>query len=1119
MGKYMVSENIEEINTIQNSKIKDSEITQVNVSIENLIVNNKISVDNFSTNIIVDEIIKEKIELIKKEINNGKGREILAEIKSYMSKGDFHKLKPSYQIEFFYLKAIIIFNKGDYVETRAIAELINNLQPDNVRYYQLICELAIIEDNEKEFIRSIKILEEKNIDEIEIKIYKMKQLYSKKMYLKLIEEYDMKNKFSKELMKRDIPVGIIVASYMETGQINNAKIVMQRIVKINTSYYIKYLYAIVNLGEIFNEGISNLGLSTKDKEIIKENLKLLNSLKDYFNSNNVYRKPYYFYLLKCTLLSNPAEVIKVYDELEKDLKEDINIKIIYGDSFIFTGKYEEAKAIWYSMKEYIDKKEILIRVIDSLAEDKKYKEILKLLEDKNVNEYDEEGFLAARYVVSYINENKDEDKYKIIEKLEKNFSEMPLFYVAISQLLFNEYKETEMAFSYMKKAIAVSKNSREMVKMIISQVSSKIGMKQEAINLLINGELKNKESKLFLISLVKQKQDIIPAEQEKIEKIIDGFIDAEEELYLMFCYKADTLIRKNKYEKALIYFDKAFEINNTELVSYHCIITKFEIEDYNNIEKYIYILERSNNPQFLIIVALAYKRINDIIKAYEIAYKAFKFLGGNYDEMVYANSIQLLLSPSDFKRQINFDEVRENMVVTLKKDTEIKYICIDIEEVLNKDFFNGCEHYNSDSIIANLLLGKNKEEEVEIGEKRYTIVEITDKYIFCLRYAMNEYVRRGTDPQFIRAFTIDEKEPLKEIGEVMKENREHTQMIIDTYRMKEDNIGLPIKILVQRLSGEYNELMKELLYDLDGVLYVGELNKKSINECVITLTSLVSMKLLKLEDMVLQHKEKIHITKSTIDLISSKFDKARNEKASGRMGMDKEGKIYTIEITEDIKKENIEFWRDILILSKQFVIEDYSNDYENGNIFDMVERADYDSIGFAQVRNIDVIVDDLFLRKLNLSIYKKNNTNNITHFIFNSEIKLNEILNNLENISKTQYVYCINTDIIKAIIEDIKDKSEYSRFEDIIQNFFKTKDMFLYHIDLFINAIHELDENNVYTKSMIKAIKIIASNIKKYGKKYEMNKIYLKFRFLKVGLKSIVTPRIEYLNKLYDSIN
>lgn len=1117
----MVSENVEEINTIQNSKIKNSEITQVNVSVENLIVNNnKISVDKFSTNIIVDEIIKEKIESIKNKINNGKGREILTEIKSYMSKGDFHKLKPSYQIEFFYLKAIIIFNEGDYVETRAIAELINNLQLDNVRYYQLICELAIIEDDDEEFTKSIKMLEKNNIDEIEIKIYKMKQLYSKKMYLKLIEEYDMKDKFSEELMKRDIPVGIVVASYMEIGQVNNAKIVMQRIIKINTSYYIKYLYAIVNLGEIFDEGVSNLGLSTKDKVIIKENLKLLNSLKDYFNINNVYRKSYYFYLLKCILLLNPAEVIKVYDELEEDLKEDINIKIIYGDSFIFTDRYEEAKVVWYSMKEYIYIKEILIRVIDSLAEDKKYKEILKLLENKNVNEYDEEGFLAARYVVSYINENKDEDKYKIIEKLEKDFSEMPLFYVGISQLLFKEYKETEMAFCYMRKAITLSKNSREMVKMIISQVSSKIGMKQEAINLLINAEIKNKESKLFLINLVNQKQETIPEEQEKIEKIIDEFIEAEEELYLMFCYKADTLIRKNKYEEALIYFDKAFEINNTELVSYHCIITKFEVEDYNNIEKYIYALEKSNNPQFLIIVALAYKRINDIIKAYEVAYKAFKLLEGNYDEMVYANSIQLLL-PSDFKRQINFDEVKENMVVTLKKDMEIKYICIDMKEekVLNKKFFNGCEHYDSDSIIANLLLGKNKEEQVEIEDKKYTIVEITDKYIFCFRYAMNEYIKRGANPQFIRAVAIDEKEPLKEIREAMKENREHTQIIIDTYRMKEESIGLPIKILVQRLSGEYNELMKGLLYDTEGVLYAGELNKKSINECVITLTSLVSMKLLRLEDMVLQYKEKIHITKSTIDLITSKFTKARNEKSSGRMGMDKEGKLYMIEITEDIKKENIEFWRDILILSKQFVIEDYSNDYENGNIFDMVERADYDSIGLAQVRNIDVIVDDLFLRKLNLSIYKKNNTNNITHFIFNSEIKLNEILYNLKNISKTQYVYCINIDIIKTIIEEIKDKSEYSRFEEIIQNFFKTKDMFLYHIELFINAIHELDENNVYTKSMIKAIKIIVSNIKEYGRKYEINEIYLKFRFLKVNLESIVTPRIEYLNKLYDSSN
>lgn len=1109
---------MEEINSIKKSKINNSEITQINISADKIVINeNKIAISSSSNNIVVDEIIKNKIDFINREINEGREDDALKEIKSYMAKSDFHKLQISYQIEFLYLKAIAIFNKGDYIEVRAIAEQINKLEQKNVRYNQLLCELSIIENNDKEFIDSIKELEKKGIDEIET--YKLKQLYNKRMYLEIVDKYIINNNFAEELMKRDTPVGIIIASCLELEEFEFAKETMEKVVKINKSYYIKYLYSIVNVGEILNRKVNYLGLRNKDKKVIKESLELLNSLKSYFDKNSTYRKPYYFYLLRCLFLLNPQNVINTYEELDDNLRDDINIKTIYGDSLILSDRYEESKNVWYSMKFDMDKTEILIRVIDALFDDKKYKEILEILVDRE--EYDEEGFLAARYSISYIKENEKKDKYKIIKDLENRFSKMPLFYVAIAQVLFSEYEEIDMSKQYMKKAIDISKNSEEMIKLIIAQVSNKVGMTQEAIDLLAKEELANKEAKLFLISLVKQKSDSTAEEQEKVEKIINEFINEEDELYLMYCYKADTLRRKKKNDEALIYFDKAFEVSSTELVSYYCIITKLEINDYNNIEKYVNVLEKSDKPQFLIIASLAYQRINNIEKSYETAYIAFEYLEGQYDEMVYANSIQLLLSPIDVKRQINFDEVNENMVVTLKESKRNRYICIDKgeERKLNNVSFNGCEHYASNSIIANLLLGKRKDEKVIIEEIEYVIGEITDKYIFCLRYAMNEYIARGADPKFIRAFTINEKDPFKEITEVMKENNEHTQMIINKYRKKEDNIGLPIKMLVQRLSGEYNEIMKALLYDLEGVFYAGELNKRNIAECVITLTSLVNIKILKIEDFMLQYKDKIYITKSTIDLINDKFNKARNDKTSARMGIAEDGKSYMQEITEDMKKENIEFWREILILAKQFIIEDYSQDYEDGRIFEIIERADYDSMGFANFKNIEIIVDDLFIRRLNMSIYNKNNTNNATHFIFNSNINFNEILDNLENILKTQYVYCINKDIIKLIIKNIKDKSEYNKFEGIIQSLFRTKDMFLYHIDLFIDSIHELDERSIHTESMIKAIRIIASKIKEYGKRYEVNDIYLKFKFLRVNLNSIITPKTEYLNSLYDSSN
>lgn len=1058
-------------NNINNSEITNSTVNQYK---------DCIFINAIEDSEILDKIIKGMITKAKNDINVGNYTEVNDLLKEYMISEGFDKISKNLKIDIIYYRAINLLNMGKYDEAKAIAEQILAIDKKNLKYYKFGASLNMLLVNRKNYNTYINKLKELNETENELESYEIKMLYNEKEYDEIIKRYITNDSANEKLPKTNDGIGILISTLMIRNENTLAKKVLEKI-ELKTEYVI-YLKAVTNLCEILNDKNSVLDINGFNKNIFNENIELLKSVKGYFDKNIIYRKYYYYYLLRSLLIQDPILCVNEYEKLNDELKKDKELKIIYIDALILMKKIDLAEK--NINENELTEIEMLMRYVDVLNLKRDYKKIIELLDGKKLDNLNDNGFLATKYVQALMNEKGIEEAEKDINK---EYLKIPLVNIAIAEFLYKNKYSKKKILQYCDQAIQTVDSENELIIGILAEKFEKMQLFNKTVKLLEKCQMQCIKTKVIYVRNVIQDRKSSESSKSNALKIVDEIIENEGKNNEILMYKGELLRRKNRNEEAFKCYEEAFDISNTYASAYYCLSSKYENQDYYNVDKYMNFLNDSNDLYHMIIVAAMYAKQGDFEKANK---KIYNIIYNMRNEMNFDITAKIVFGIflTDYNKYEwkKYDRVENDAIVILQSDDNIiKKVCIETDIIMQEETeeLYDIELYNYQSVIKNKLILKKKDDGVIINGKKYNIKDIVNKYEYFMFKVRDYFFENIPDKskygRIIRT-DIDSKNPLKDIMPILQERKTYVDNIVDRYRMKNNEVGLTLSKFSQMLGSDEYSTIIALLNDVDGMYYTGEISDEVVEEYVVTISSLIVLKIFGIDKILIDNKEKIHIAESTINKLNKYFSEKANDRHSASMGIGIDNKPYMIENTEkDIEKE-MEFVREIIEVANQLKIEKNTYQEDKLNLFSILDEEEQDAMCIAKNNNYTLIVDDLCLRKIYVYYSNGNKNNQSNSMEFMKYMTFGERIEILEKVSKTQYLYCINKDMVSELLFWGQDEQ---KIKTIISNLLETREKYKYNRKIIGEAVVELYKEKLTCKRknrLIMVIKLLSDFDKRY---------------------------------------
>ena len=326
-----------------------------------------------------------------------------------------------------------------------------------------------------------------------------------------------------------------------------------------------------------------------------------------------------------------------------------------------------------------------------------------------------------------------------------------------------------------------------------------------------------------------------------------------------------------------------------------------------------------------------------------------------------------------------------------------------------------------------------------------------------LRKVMEKLSKKNKNNKFFKEFKYSENDddPLKEIRELLIEDREYLKKKFDQYDIEQNtNPGgynsLPLSNFCDN-EKNYQSIIELLLYNKDMKLYAGEPNLLDLNnnKIVIDLTSLVVLQELNQLELLLPYVKNIYFTKSLKNKVNSIFQKVSNEKEKTmRIFVDDENNLHSTETTKESKKNNVNFWRAILSLINQCNIEEFETNMDSDNF----DKSQFDMFNLAIDKNMIYICDDLTIRKLAYAVSKGNllmtNSSSIINLLHDTNPS--EYIKIMNQLTEFKYIHCIDCLSLFYLTLDVlnmRNNEEYKQYyKKIIQNILQSKFLYECHI-------------------------------------------------------------------------
>ncbi|PFY71162.1 PIN domain-containing protein [Bacillus wiedmannii] len=1032
-------------------------------------------------------LISKFIDTAKNLLKQARYDEANEHIDELLCSSGYSSIHDVHKAELFYFKGWIALEKENESSCREYIDNILQLDGQNSKAYELEMQLLVYTRNRVEF----ELLEYKliqiGINNIDLNLKRALFEVACEDFEKAIEFLTSEGELKQEYKENADALYYLGLCYINTGEFEKAKAALNNSNQLEASQYKKYLEILSEVLPIISikKMIDFCPLSNEEKKLIERNLSDLLSLQIYMgNTGFDLQIDYWGYILTLKLFIKPEEIIVDVEGLNAEIKNSDMIILMLAEAYYILNRISDALPLYQGLYEKSNNVHILQKIVSILYKQGNCEQIKQYVEKIECIDQDEYLDVINCYLMSCSKNNHSLDELKeVILKYENEFNQEALFYNAVCRAIYPK-NEIE-GITYLEKAIKNLKNEEELI--LVSLTCKDIQCYEKGLSLIEDKIESSLILKVIYVEMLldSNKRDNLIRAEEILSTIPKDEIDDR-----LLMLKADAKIYTEKYEEAIELFSTVFENTPSEEIAYKTVISKLNLNDGDNIEIYLPFLLKSINPIYIMTGALAQKDLqNNVDEGLKNAYKSLCFLKGKFNETVYQQYISFFIPilGRESRLEGRFDTpiktVKANTVTTLmSEEGETKHICLhdeDFNTLDENEFDFDCEHILSTSSLGINLLGRNINDLLVYQGKSYKISKIVDKYLYAHFYCFNRHVRERPESKVLRTIQFDFENP-QDIFEKMipflSEGQQRNKQMLEAY----NNGKMPISSIVNFDYSRYYQVVKYLFNSPDQVFNSGFCNTNVLRDntvpIVINLTSLILLKMVDRLSLIENYSDRIFIPESMISIITSLFEKARNsDKVAGTMYLDDEGVPRYQVLTEEEKRDEINFWRDILITIKEC------------NVIDQIEVAqtlpkellyDLECISLANSMKGILVCDDFFIREIGHHMFKSVKT---TNFISLLELHCKEnrdeyegYLDVLLSLSKNQYVSWGNLGTLHSIIFDYLlnivpiygRETPYGKFEEILRELFSDIRFFKENLSGISEIINQLYDKRINPTSL-----------------------------------------------------
>jgi tetratricopeptide (TPR) repeat protein len=269
---------------------------------------------------------------------------------------------------------------------------------------------------------------------------------------------------------------------------------------------------------------------------------------------------------------------------------------------------------------------------------------------------------------------------------------------------------------------------------------------------------------------------------------------------------------------------------------------------------------------------------------------------------------------------LDFDKVEVDTVVTVKGQFGDEIYLIHAGETNI-----GERVLNTEAPIAKKLLGKSIGDEVELGGKnshKVVVKEIKSKYIVALHKSQELFPSFFPDHDGIQKFSFDENNPepaIEQMKKVANDRRKAVESVEDLYKQG--------KLTISLFASMVGKSTIEVFYgfqarELSSSINVFKGHSKELDEAsktisgkqlVVDITSLITMRELKIYDEVIKNFGKLGIVRSTVEEIEQHVSQLKDIAPDGYSTMSSiNGNMVINEIPPEAIKQRIQEAEELL---------------------------------------------------------------------------------------------------------------------------------------------------------------------------------------------------------------
>lgn len=873
----------------------------------------KILLSNMNENIpILNKLLSDQLDKIKNYINEGMLTDAWSCIENLVNE-DIKKVPNEITVNLYYYKGLILLEKNDIDGVMSCIKNIYGISVESEKLYELQFRLSIEIDDSELFEKSLQGLEQIGGNRVNIELKKILYELRKGNYEVAIDLLAEDNELKKCYKDNDTALYYLGTALINQKQYNRAIKYLEKACSLKSLKSYKYNLILAEILPLLDKEGITLFIIKKEKEFLKNKLDELLALSDYFRQSNKESKSQYWGIIfNILLILKPGDVIEKYNNIDEDIKESPIIQLMLAEAYGLIDNYNEALNIFENLYNNNDNPEILIKILGTLNIKKEHESIINIVENLDSSQYDNRGMIVSLYLDSLYMTQSFTIVHNKINDLKNKFSKTPMFHLS-SASVYLKHRDMDKCIEFLDKAIDSVVRDDDVIRINIAKMYFEIGNKEKGIQVLLPFEKHSEHVQKYLL------EKLLSFNEQEYTDLAESIVDRElsknvKEKYLLDI-KANILMRDKKLDKALSFFKESFELSND--LSSACNIVSIQInkKDSSNLDKYIKILSANSedSPNIIMLLAMVESLLGNKGHGDELAFKAIYKLYNEFNEQVFINYIRLHFEGIEREKEpeVEYAKVRENSVIELiDNENNRRLICINNEEnLIKKDGESaiGCYNYHITSLMGLKLLDKHANSEIVIDNTTYKIKGILNKYVYAFRYSMDLYVTNCPGSKAlipIRGSSIEDM--IENMKPILIEGKERQDFLIRQYNF-ENGIGLPSSVLCDNDYTRYIDVIISLLNWKNQIYYAGEIVDIDSEPIILSLSTIVILKLYKKIDIIKTYKDRIYIPSSLLEKIKSImmsiYSTERNTK--GRLGIDDNEKLVFTELTDDAKNKTL----------------------------------------------------------------------------------------------------------------------------------------------------------------------------------------------------------------------